>query len=233
MAGVISVAHRFNGPPGSGNGGYSAGLIAGEIGEPISVRLHQPVPLERELRIAEAGEGWTVRDGERLIATATRTQVAIDVPPPPSYAEAVASSARYVGFKEHAYPDCFVCGPNRRLHDGLRVFAGAVANTPVLAAPWTPDTTLAGAAGQLPTEFMWAALDCPGFFATSSPTPALLGEIAVRVDRIANIDEPCVVIAWAIARDGRKHRAGSALFGENGELCATGVATWIELKIAG
>jgi len=230
MPGAIAVARRFNGPPSSGNGGYTAGLIAGVIGEPIAVRLHQPVPLERELRIAEAGERWTVRDGEELIATATRTSVAVEVPRPPSFSAAVASSTRYVGFKDHGYPDCFVCGPNREPHDGLRVFPGAVANTSVLAAPWTPDATLDDGARRLRAEHMWAALDCPGFFATLSTTPALLGELAVRIDRVVRIDEPCVVIAWAIAQEGRKHRAGTALFGESGELCAVGVATWIELK---
>lgn len=230
MAAVISIAPRFNGPPSSGNGGYTAGLIAQAIGEPVAVRLHQPIPMQRDLHIDEADDRWIVRDGEQLIATATRTNLAIDVPAAPSRSEAVASSTRFVGFTQHSYPDCFVCGPNRKPHDGLRVFPGAVANTPILAAPWTPDATLADAARRLPVEFIWAALDCPGCFATVSTKPALLGEIAVRVERIVNIDEPCVAIAWAIAHEGRKHRAGTALFGAAGELCAVGVATWIEVK---
>jgi len=42
--------------------------------------------------------------------------------------------------------------------------------------------------------------------------------------------EACTVIGWKIAADGRKHLAGTAIFDEDGELCARARATWIELK---
>jgi hypothetical protein len=100
----------------------------------------------------------------------------------------------------------------------------------LLAAPWRPHVSLADADGRLRPEFLWAALDCPGYFATCSPAVALLGEMSVRIDHVPQIDEPCVIAAWAIGSDGRKHRAGTALFDESGRSCAVGVATWIELK---
>jgi hypothetical protein len=37
-------------------------------------------------------------------------------------------------------------------------------------------------------------------------------------------------MAWAIETKGRKHRVGTALVDEDGERCALGVATWIELQ---
>jgi hypothetical protein len=228
---AITVARRFNGPPSSGNGGYSAGLIAAAIGEAVAVRLHQPVPMDRELIVrTQDDDRWQVHDGETLIASATRTQVSANAPHAPSYTEALGISKHYVGFNQHEFPDCFVCGPHRKRHDGLCIFPGIVAGSTMLAAPWLPDETLDNGAGKVSPQYVWAALDCPGYFATAYPSFALLGEFAVHVDRLVHVDEPCVVIAWPISRDGRKHRAGTALFDEDGERCALGVATWIELK---
>lgn len=228
---TITVERRFNGPPGSGNGGYSAGLIATAIGQGVAVRLHQRIPLDRPLSIAGGdGERWEVRADEELIATARLAPVEAQVPEAPPYSEALAASKHYVGFKHHSWPGCFVCGPERKRHDGLCIFPGAIEGVSVLAAPWIPDPTLDNGAGKVRPEFIWAALDCPGYFASAHPAPALLGEFSVHVDRLVHIDEPCVVVAWSISRDGRKHRAGTALFDEDGERCAVGVATWIEIK---
>ncbi len=51
----------------------------------------------------------------------------------------------------------------------------------------------------------------------------------MHIDRLVHIDEACVIVAWAIGHEGRKYRAGTALFDEDGERCAVGVATWITL----
>ena len=56
----LSIPARFNGPLDSGNGGYSAGLIAGFMGGAAEVDLRRPVPLDtrldvvREARFASA-----------------------------------------------------------------------------------------------------------------------------------------------------------------------------------
>lgn len=227
---TIVIASRFNGPPNSGNGGYVAGMIASAIGDAVAVRLHQPVPLERELLVSERlGDKWEVRAGEELIATARPVTVDIEVPLPPSYAQALAASKRYAGHEHHDLPHCFVCGTARARHDGLRIFAGPVDGSSILAAPWVPDETLDNGTRKVRPEFLWAALDCPGYFASAYPNFALLGEFAVHVDRLVHVDEACVVVAWEIGREGRKYRAGTALFDEDGECCAVGVATWIEL----
>lgn len=228
---TITVERRFNGPPGSGNGGYSAGLIATTIGAGVAVRLQQPIPLERALTIAAAGDDrWEVRAADELIATARAATVEAQVPEAPPYSEALAASKHYVGFKQHSWPGCFVCGPHRKRHDGLCIFPGAIEGASVHAAPWIPDATLDNGSGKVRPEFIWAALDCPGYFATAYPEPALLGEFIVHVDRLVHVDEPCVVVSWSIGKDGRKHRAGTALFDEDGERCAVGVATWIQIK---
>jgi hypothetical protein len=230
---TITIARRFNGPPTTGNGGYSAGLIATTIGAEsgVAVRLHQPIPLDRTLEIGDRSDDrWEIRAGEELIATARPATVDAQVPKAPSYDEAVAASKNYPGFEQHSLPTCFVCGPQRQRHDGLCIFPGSVEGAGLLAAPWIPDETLDDGAGNVRPEFIWAALDCPGYFAASYPALALLGELAVHIDRLVRIDERCIVIAWSIGKDGRKHRAGTALFDEEGKRCAAGVATWIELR---
>lgn len=227
----VCIDRRFNGPPTSGNGGYSCGLIAAAIGEAVKVRLVQPVPLDQPLEIVRiADDRWDAHSGGVLVATAMAINAHTEAPVPPSWVEALGASQHYAGFGEHAFPDCFVCGPERGEGDGLRIFPGSVPGTNQLAAPWKPDPSLADERGHVKPEFIWAALDCPGYFATCYPNPALLGELAVHIDRAPRIDEPCVVTAWAIAVDGRKHRAGTALFDMQGQRCAVGVATWVTLR---
>ncbi|MDY0066064.1 MAG: hypothetical protein RBS02_06755 [Steroidobacteraceae bacterium] len=231
MNAIVRIDARFNGPPDSANGGYAAGLIAGVIGEALQVRLMRPVPLQRELQIREdEANRWAVLDGEHLVAIATPTLVTTQAPPAIAYIEALGVSRHFVGFAQHAFPTCFVCGPARSAGDGLRIFPGAVPGAGVVAAPWLPDRSLDDGRGKVRPEFIWAALDCPGYFASPAPAPALLGELAVHVDRPVHVDEPCVIVGWPITVEGRKHRVGSALFDEDGERCALAVATWIGLR---
>ena len=43
----VIIPSRFNGPPDSGNGGYSCGVLAAFIDGPARVRLHVPPPLDK------------------------------------------------------------------------------------------------------------------------------------------------------------------------------------------
>jgi hypothetical protein len=229
------IDRRFNGPTDSGNGGYAAGLIASLIGEQVKIRLQKPLPMGIPLAIrrlqSEAWQDqWQVLNGEEVIATVFKTEVVVDVPNPPSYVDALAASKHFIGFTEHLYPTCFVCGTDRHRGDGLRIFAARVPGREIVAAPWLPDASLGDDNGKVRPEVIWAALDCPGAFAAIPPgRAALLGEFAVHISRLVHVDEPCVVTGWKITNDGRKYRAGTALFDEDGELCAFGHATWIEL----
>jgi hypothetical protein len=229
----ITIEKRFNGPPHSANGGYTCGLIAATLGESVSVRLQKPPPLDKPLSIRRHAKSWELVDGELVIASAVPTNVQAHVPAPPSYVEALAASRHYRGFKSHVFPTCFVCGPERARGDGLRIFASSVAGAGLVAAPWLPDATLADEVGKVRPEFIWAALDCPGYFASvPGDSPAVLGELAVHIDRSVHAEEPCVVVAWQILIEGRKHKVGTALFDEEGERCAVGVATWVEMRKA-
>jgi hypothetical protein len=229
----LVIARRFRGPPQSGNGGYTAGMLAAAAAQTVEIRLMKPPPLEKALAIREdrGHSQLLLMDGEDPVASATPKTFALEVSRPPSYAEALAAVKNFEGFRQHAYPGCFVCGPERTRGDGMRVFASPIGGRDLVAAAWLPDESLGGPDDKVLPEFMWAALDCPGFFACGGGVSgALLGLYAARIHRRVRVGEPCVVIGWALGRDGRKHRTGTAVFDEAGELCGVATATWIEPK---
>lgn len=227
----LIVASRFCGPPNSANGGYVAGLIASLASDTVRVRLVKPPPLGVDLQVRDGTSGeLELRHGETLIAQATPAKLDLVPPVPPTYVEALEASTRYAGFAKNPFPACFVCGPQRARGDGLRVFAGTLArDARTVAAPWAPDASLDQGDGKVRAEFMWAALDCPGFFAASDDSRVmLLGEFTAHVDRRVHVEEPCIIVGWIIASSGRKHEVGTALYDDDGEPCARARALWIE-----
>jgi hypothetical protein len=239
MPDTLTIDPRFNGPPDSGNGGYTCGRLARFVdADAAEVTLQLPPPIGRSLDVERDGDGAVLRDGESVVAEARPTSVAGDAPSPVDAGEATeaAIDSPFLEVDMHPFPTCFVCGPKRVPGDGLRIFSGPVAQRDVFAAPWTPDSALAGEDGALPSEIVWAALDCP----TSVPVandpgvdefrPIVLARLAVRVLTPVRAGEPHTIVSWPVALDGRKRHAGAALHSDEGELLAVARALWIELK---
>ncbi len=213
----IVVEHRFRGPDDSGNGGFTCGLVARAAGvAPAEVTLRLPPPLDVPLRV----EDGRVTNGQAVVAEYAPAQVQLDVPHPLSWDEAVAAQRPD---PDSPFPNCFVCGPARTDLDGLHVHAGPVAGTDVVAAPWAPRGDTAA------EEFVWAALDCPGAYATGAlgRGVVVLGRLAAHVLRVPAPGERCVVVGWRLGSEGRKHGAGTALYAGS-ELLGVARATWIE-----
>jgi len=192
--------------------------------------LRKPVPLKRALHVAHgASGGLHLMDGSTIVADADAAQLALEIPAPPTRAQAEQATAKYPGHQSHAFPGCFVCGPQHT--EGLRIFPGVASEGTRVLAPWTPDKSLAGDDGVVRPEFLWAALDCPGYWAAmigESPRPALLGQMTVRLEAPVRIGEPRIIVGWPLVRSGRKHRVGTALFTATGELRGVALAIWIE-----
>jgi len=230
---TIIISSRFCGPPQSGNGGYVCGRVAAAIDGAASVRLMAPPPLEAEMRIEQSSGATHLLHGSSVIAEAKPTVVDHAPPRMPSHAQAESASGRYLGFTRHPFPRCFVCGPARRAGDGLRIFPGSLETDGLVAAPWTPDRSLANGADAVGREFLWAALDCTSGFAMPPPPEGkaiVLGGLSARIDGDAVPDERCVVVGWPLGIDGRKRFSAAAVFRDSGELLAVGRATWIEVS---
>ncbi|WP_130509019.1 hypothetical protein [Krasilnikovia cinnamomea] len=219
----MRIPGKFNGPPASGNGGWSAGAFAvasgaAADGRAFEVTLRIPPPLDTELAVADGKV--TAPDGT-LVAEVTETADAGPGVPAASLAEAQAAAKAYPGFTDHPFPTCYVCGPHHR--DGLRIFPGLLSDERT-AAPWTvpPDVRV---------ETMWAALDCPGgWSALHIGRVYVLGRIAVAVDALPQPGATCVVVGRASALRGRKATVDSTVYGPDGARLATAHATWIALS---
>jgi hypothetical protein len=236
---ILQVDDRFCGPPGTGNGGYVAGRLAAlfPAGMTVEVTLRRPVPLRQPLKVSAAPSRIVLlgMDGETLAEAHSTGPLWIEAPPAPGGAETQAASHRFAGHAAHSFPHCFVCGPGRAEGDGLRIFPGPVADRPTICAgPWVPDATLADTKGKVLPEFIWAALDCPGASAVGGvglDRPMLLGRITACLFHDLRAGEAASVQAWKLGQDGRKHRAGSAVYGQDGRLCGLATAIWFDISL--
>ena len=212
----MRIDRRFNGPPTSGNGGVSCGLLAAHVDAPaVEVTLRRPPPLEVDMRI-ENGELY---DGDLLVATAVPGTVDLEPPAPVTVEQAAAAEPRFLGFVEHPYPGCFVCGTDRPPPDGLGVRPGRVAPYTV-ASRWLPESA--------DPFLVWAALDCPGGWASEEAgRPMVLGRMTLRQLRPPRVGGPHVVMGWLLRIEGRKTFSGSALYDADGTLHAIAQQTWI------
>ena len=231
----IIIAQQFCGPPNSGNGGYVCGVIARDIEGPATSVLRARVPLDIDLDLRREDGVMQLTDGQgAMVGTATPgDRSLLPTPPePPSMRDARAAGERYLGLDRPIHPTCFTCGPERCEGDGLRVFPGQIEGAAAghVACVWTPHMDFADPRGLVPTEVVWAALDCPGFFAWVAKAGrhgALLGTMTGEVMRRPRASHEYIVMAWPLERQGRKETAGVALFAMNGELLARAHQVWI------
>lgn len=233
---TITIGRQFCGPPNSGNGGYVCGVLAKDFDGPVTAMLRAPPPLDTPLKLERREDASVLLGAEDVLIGqgGPATQTLPDPPCVPTLEQARAASARYIGHTQRTHPICFTCGPERDEGDGLRVFPGQLegAETGVMACLWTPHAAFADADGAVASEVVWAALDCPGFFAwveKEGRHGALLGTMTGEVLVTPRAGETYAVLAWPIAREGRKETAGVALFDGEGRLMARGYQVWITM----
>ena len=223
------VPSRFSGPPESGNGGWVSGhaarLVTTTPERPaVSVRLRTPPPLDRAMTVAAGGDGVQVIDGDHLVLEAAPAAEldAHGIPAPVSFADAHAAGEHYEGLADHPFPTCFSCGTGRDAGDALRLQPGRVdGRDGAYACAWVPRA-------DVDVETVWAALDCPGGWASGiAGRPMVLGTMTAHVRELPAAGEPHVVMAWQRGAEGRKHLSGTALYAADGRLLAQAEATWI------
>ena len=249
----LLVPARYCGPTSSGNGGYTAGLLAerlaSEEGHPhrplecpvVEVTLRTPPPLDTDLTVEHLPEGPVTRllDGETLVAEARCTDEELDAVDEVSPATAAEAMASYAGLRSHPFPRCFACGTERAEGDGLRIFPGPVGDGRV-ASVWVPHESLAEASDLLDPGVQkvgvgtaWAALDCVGGWSTDlEGRPMVLGQIAARVDALPVVGEPHVVVGAELSSEGRKTFTASTVYDSDGRIVARARHTWIAVDPA-
>jgi hypothetical protein len=233
----LSFGRRFRGFESGALGGYAAGaVVAGRIDGPAEVNLRSLPPMGRELTLGEQGDdrALALLDGETLVLEAKPAPFELEIPPPPGVAGAEDAGHRLIHDElGHLYPGCFTCGPDREPGDGLRLFMGRTsADSDVLASAWTPDPSLAESGDAIPTEMVWAALDCPSIWAVGEFPEGGFNVLArQRVESLAPVPvgEPSIVTSWPIEHDGRKHLTGVAIHDADGRLLACGESLLIEV----
>ena len=235
----LVIPARFNGPPGSANGGYAAGALAraarpatGWDGE-VTVRLRQPPPLERPLAPTVVDGTVELRDAEKTVAVAyDHGPEAWTDPEPVALATARGAESRYAGARSHPFPTCFSCGPAREAGDGLRIFPGRVDGDRV-AATWTPQAGLDGPIGDVDEPVTWAALDCVGAWSSDlEHRPLVLGEVSARVVSPPSLGATYVVVGTHLRTEGRKTWTATALFDEDGSVVGQAEQLWIAVDWA-
>lgn len=229
----VRVPSRFCGPPGSGNGGYTAGLLGKQFGSRAEVTLRRPIPLDEPLEITSDSSHHSVlwHDGFG-IAEAHAAELDLDVPRGVSFSHAATARVRFPGYRVHPFPHCFVCGTRRGYDDGMCLFTGPVEEG-VVASSWVPSADFGDARGHVAPEVVCAALDCPGAWSLIAQyeitKPIVLGKMTYRIDRSIVAGEPYVVMGWALGRERRKSYCGTAIYDPSGSVCAFARSIWIEI----
>ena len=202
----LLVPARFCGPASSGNGGWTAGALAGLVAPddpgPVEVTLRQPPPLDVPLPVTD---GVAVAADGSAVAAARVVDRDLDAVEPVSAEAAAAAESTYAGLVAHPFPTCFACGTGREEGDGLRIFPGRVADDSLgrvrVAATWTPHASQAddwhvhgGEPLHASLAVAWAALDCVGGWAGDLEERLMvLGRMTARVDALPAIGATHVV----------------------------------------
>lgn len=243
---TMLVPRRFCGPPESGNGGWTAGEIAGRVEgsaperesfwPPIEVSLRMPPPLDTALPVLLDDGSATATHAGQPVAVALSVEAELMPVAPVAHDVAVAASPSFPGHETHPFPSCFVCGTGRAAGDGLRIFPGLVASVDPggtrVAAPWTPHPALgdgsSGDSARTSLAIAWAALDCTGGWAGDFGARLMvLARMVARIDTLPVIGEPHVVMGEARGSEGRKTWAATTLYDADGRVVGVAEQLWI------
>jgi acyl-coenzyme A thioesterase PaaI-like protein len=223
----ITIDPRHQGPFGSANGGYVAGILGDALrGAPSSVRIHHPVPVGTPVFVYRRGEAAFIRHSDQTVATAELTEASIPTSAFVSLAEVLEAPDPDIDLG--MFSACFVCG--QPTPDGLGVRAKALTDGR-FAATWRPEESRRITGPKVPAIYLRSALDCPGGFAafSANQTLALTGTLTSSIEFLPDAGNTLVVVGEATFAEGRKLGAVSTIYTESGELVATASAVWIAI----
>lgn len=138
-AGADHHPQALHGPPSSANDGYGCGVLAQRLGGPAEVTPRAPLPAGAPLSVRPESEVMRLFDGDMLIAEARASHPRVTTPErrPMLVAAAQASAlGRELWTRDHPFPTCLVCEPDRAEGDALRIEGPVAPEEPHLVASW-------------------------------------------------------------------------------------------------
>ena len=227
---TLTIPARFKGPPRSANGGYVCGLMARRIEGDVAASLKAPPPLDTPITVTQTDRSVEMYLGDQLLGQAQVKPLDLEVPPLPEPLELDGDPVDAPGRPKKFAPfsTCFVCGKDRTHPDGLCIHPQqVVGHENMVAASWALHAGLADDDGHVAPEYLWAALDCPGYFACAPGEAALLARLTVGIRAALLAAGEATVIGWNMGGAGRKRRCGTAVFAPDGTLVAKAEGLWV------
>ena len=240
MTDTIRVGGWYQGPTGSGQGGWTAqrfvDRIARHTDRPMTVSIAAAIPLETDLEVIARDDRWElVAPDATVVMVATEWEPEFATTSPVSIDDARAARGRFADtVAEHPVPSCFSCG---LLPDSMQVHAGPLDDgDDRFASDWSvPDWAVDECGGVDPGP-LWAAIDCcAAWWVGWSREPRTALTVQYAVEQL----EPLVpgaayaLVAWAGDHrpewDGRKRRAASAAFDAAGRCVAHSSSLWVSV----
>jgi hypothetical protein len=160
---VVMPNHVY-GFPGVGFGGYAAGILSRKLsGDSIKVSFRRPMPLGFPVGLrATADYGYELADAEGTLLTAQECETVDSPPSVPSWGDALTAEKQHPLTDSPFYRgDCFGCGGDRTLGQGLRQTFSLLPEQSLVATTWTPDPELAPGSDELPAEHIWGPSTAP------------------------------------------------------------------------
>ncbi len=149
------LSARFEGMPGTMQGGYVAALAAGNRNGPIRVRIRRPLLAGDELMRTTTGDRWEIHRGDELVMVGVPDSMLVNDPGPPDHALAVVATEGELPFAP-PFPDCVGCGGRP---DGLGVRLRPLGDGRHMVSVWTPGTET-DERGLVPRSNVWTMIDC-------------------------------------------------------------------------
>jgi len=234
---TIQIGSWFQGPTGSGQGGWTAHRFTQQIDGPVTTAIRAPVPLDTDLRVARRDNEWLLiedspQDSVTIMVARPWDPVFSDTEPV-SVADARSARSTFSDLvSDHPVPYCFSCGTQ---HDSMKVHAGRL-DDGRFATDWSAPQWAIGKSGAVDLGALWAALDCTAawYVGYSREVRALVtAQFAVEVTGQIEPDTTYSLVSWPgdhpAEWDGRKRHAASAAFAPDGTCVARSASFWIAL----
>ncbi len=215
---TLELLDTYIGMPGTMQGGYIAGLAAGDSDGPIRVRIRRPLhPGESVVRTVEDGKTVVHRGDERVMA-ASNSPLHVAAQAPIARDKIDAAMGRPMGW-DPPYPNCIGCGHEV---DGLGVRIRPLGDGKHVVAVWSPAPQWADEDGVIPREFIWTAFDCVTAYVLFVDPPsipgggAVTGNIAAEFFGQVRVGDTYTFQSWRERDDERSIICGGALYGPSG-----------------